>query len=108
MALLAASAFAPAGDHDLSRSILEIVRHQYLAVWGEFNPSAAVIAINKATQAGRNSMPSLDWDRTTRASYGLFSSAPMRTYYHDKESSLNPPATRGSSFPRLPATLRET
>ena len=50
MAVLAGSAFAPAGDHDLSRSILDTVRYQSLMIRNEFDPSSAVAAINKAIQ----------------------------------------------------------
>ena len=79
MALLAASAFAPVGDHDLSRSISGTVRHQFLMVQGKFDPGGAAVAINKAIQAGRKSKPSPDWDKTTRTTYGLFSAVPMNS-----------------------------
>ena len=60
-----------------SRSTLESVRHQSLM--SQFDPSAAVAAINKAIQMGKKSESSLDWDKITRAIYGLFSSVPMVT-----------------------------
>ena len=60
MAVLAGSAFAPAGDHDLSRSILGTVRHQSLMVRDEFDPSAAVVAINRVIQKGKRSKSLLD------------------------------------------------
>ena len=60
MAILAASAFAPAGDHDLSRRILDTVRYQSPMARGEFDPSAAVVAINKAIQKGKRGNPHLD------------------------------------------------
>ena len=66
MATLAASAFAPAGDYDLGRNILETVRHQSLLIRGKFDPSAAVVAINKAIQKGKESKPSLDSDKIAR------------------------------------------
>ena len=64
------------------------MRHQSLIVRGEFDPSAAVIAINKAFQKEKRSKPSLDWDKIARAAYGLFSSVPMSSNYHDKELDL--------------------
>ena len=33
-------------------------------------------------------MPSLDWEKITITTYGLFSSVPMSTSYHDKELDL--------------------
>ena len=60
MAVLAGSAFAPAGDHGLSRSILETVRHQSLMVRDEFDPSAAVVTINRAIKKGKRSKSSLN------------------------------------------------
>ena len=77
MAPLASLAFAPAGDHSLSRSTLDTIRHQPPMVRGDFDPSAAVI--NKAIKAVGKSKSSLDWDKTTRATYGLFSLVPMST-----------------------------
>ena len=58
MALLAASAFAQAGGHDPSRNILKTVLRLFLMARGEFDPSAAAAAINKATQAGRKQIVS--------------------------------------------------
>ena len=84
MALLAASAFAQAGGHDPSRNILKTVLRLFLMARGEFDPSAAVVAINKANQAGSKSKSPLDWDKITRETYGRFSSVPMGTKYHDK------------------------
>ena len=60
MAALAASVFAPSGDQDFSRSFLDTARHQTLMVQGEFDPSAAVVAINKAIQKGKQSQCFLD------------------------------------------------
>ena len=54
----------------------------------EFDPSSAVNAINKAIQKGKRSTSSLDWDKITRAAYGLFSAVPMSSKYHDKELDL--------------------
>ena len=76
MALLAASAFAPAGDHDPSRSILDTVRHLSLMARGEFDSSAAVVAINKAIQAGRKSKSPLDWTRSSELPTASFPPCP--------------------------------
>ena len=88
MAVLAASAFAPAGDHDLSRSILDTARLQSLMVRGEFDPSAAVVAFNKAIQKGNRSKSSWDWYKIPRAIYGPFSAVPMSSTCHDRELDL--------------------
>ena len=48
MEVLAGSAFAPAGDSDLSRRILGTAHHQSLMIRHEFDPSSTVVAINKA------------------------------------------------------------
>ena len=88
MAALAGSAFAPAGDHGLSRSTLDTARHQSLIFRNEFDPSSAVVAIKKAIQKGKRSESSLDWVEITRAIYGLFSAVPMSSNYHDKELNL--------------------
>ena len=83
MAVLAAAAFTPTGDHDLSRHILETVRSQGLMVGDEFEPSAAAVAINRAIQKGKRSKASLDWDKIARAVYGLFAAVPMSLNYRD-------------------------
>ena len=54
----------------------------------ESGPSNAAFAINKATQAGSKRKPPLDWDKTTRATYGFFSAVLMSPNYHDKELDL--------------------
>ena len=55
---------------------------------GEFDPGAAVVAISKAIKKEKKGKSSLDWDKITRATYGLFPSVPMSTNYHDKEMDL--------------------
>ena len=110
IAALAASAFAPAGDQNLSRNCLDTVHHKSLITRGEFDPSAAAVAINKAIHGGEKSKSSLDSDKIASATYGPFPSAPMSTNYHGKELDLatfrlreeRPPA----SVPRRP--VRET
>ena len=87
-ALLSAPAFAPAGDHDLSRSILNTLRRQSLMTLGQFDPSEAAVAINRSIQAGRKRKSSLDCDMITRATHRHFSFVPMGTNYHDKELDL--------------------
>ena len=52
------------------------------------DPSAAVVAINRAIQKGKRSKSSLDWNKTARAVYGLFSAVPMSLNYHEKELDL--------------------
>ena len=74
MAALAASAFAPAGDHDLSRSILDTVRRQSLMTRGEIDPGAAVFAINKAIQKGKKT--STPWTRARSPELPTASSPP--------------------------------
>ena len=69
IAFLIASAFAPVGGHGISRSILDTFRHQSLMARGEFNPSAAAVAINKAIQEGMRGKSPLDWGKIA---YGLF------------------------------------
>ena len=88
MAVLAAAAFTPTGDHDLSRHILETVRSQSLMVGDEFEPSAAAVAINRAIQKGKRSKASLDWDKIARAVYGLFAAVPMSLNYRDRDLDL--------------------
>ena len=88
MAVLAAAAFTPTGDHDLSRHILETVRSQGLMVGDEFEPSAAAVAINRAIQKGKRSKASLDWDKIARAVYGLFAAVPMSLNYRDMDLDL--------------------
>ena len=88
MATLAGSAFAPAGDHDPSRCILNTVRHQSLMIRNKFDPSSAVAATNKAIQKEKTSKSSLDWEKIARAIYGIFSAVPMSSNYHDKELDL--------------------
>ena len=50
MAIFAGPAFPPAGEQEFSRSNLGTVRHQSLMTRHEFDPSSAVVAINKAIQ----------------------------------------------------------
>ena len=76
MAALATLAFTRPGDHDPRRSTLETVRHQSLMTRGEFDPSAAVVAINKVIQGWEKSKPSLDWAKITRATYDLLPQPP--------------------------------
>jgi len=59
-----------------------------MMVRDEFDPSAAVVAINRAIQKGKRSKSSLDWDEIARAVYGLFPAVPMSSNYYDKELDL--------------------
>ena len=88
MAVLVGAAFTPAGDHDLSRSILGTVRHQTFMARDEFGPSAAAVAINRAIQKGKRSKSSLDWGKIARAVNGLSSAVPMGLNYRDKDLDL--------------------
>ena len=54
----------------------------------EFDPRAAVVAINRDIQKGKRGKSSLDWDKITKAFYGLFSAVPMSSNYHDKKLDL--------------------
>ena len=55
---------------------------------GEYDLSTAFVAFSKAIQAGGKSKSPLGWGKIKRAAYGVFSSVPISTNYHDKELDL--------------------
>ena len=55
---------------------------------GEFDPSAAVLEINRAPRTAKRSRSTPNWDETARSTCGLYTTLSVNSTYIDGELEL--------------------